>query len=633
MVLDRLCELANFEREYIQLHRDSTIGQLTLQPTLEGGKVVWNDSPLVRAVSRGLSLVVDEADKAPTEVLAVLKGLVEDGELLLGDGRRISRHNDESNDPNVIPVHPDFTLWVLANRPGFPFHGNAFFKQIGDCFSTRVISNPDLQSEINLLSSYGPSLDPKLLRKVAASFAELRSLSDHGELTYPFSTRESVAVVKHLEKFPEDGVVAALHNVIDFDSFDSETYGILGEVFQNHGIPVQDHRTWQEAVIRQGRNLKIEFSKSGRAGDGSSSSPPALSEPKEGKWDENNDPHVGGNQWAGGTGGSDTAGLGGRGGPYRLDRGHQVHQVSDEAKAQVSVEAAKAARAMAQRALDERLSEIDMSENEWDMYQRFVQPIRKDVANLRAILGQVNVEQAEEGWIKRQSHGELDEGRLVDGVTGEKHIYKRRGISVGPSQQPKRLRFVVDVSGSMYRFNGYDERLIRCLEATNLIMESFEGMSQRFDYSIVGHSGDSACIPFVPFGQPPANEKQKMKILQSMIAHSQYCQAGDHTLESIQQAIKDVVPLDSNSGEGRSDSLVIGISDANLERYGISPRELGRIMESGLPSGVKAHCIFIASFGREAEFIKSELPVGTGHVCEETRDLPRVVRNILATQV
>ena len=37
---------------------------------------------------------------------------------------------------------------------------------------------------------------------------------------------------------------------------------------------------------------------------------------------------VGGSTWAGGTGGSNTAGLGGRGGPYRLDKGHAVHQVS-----------------------------------------------------------------------------------------------------------------------------------------------------------------------------------------------------------------------------------------------------------------------------------------------------------------
>lgn len=51
-----------------------------------------------------------------------------------------------------------------------------------------------------------------------------------------------------------------------------------------------------------------------------------------GKRDPNNTPHVGGNTWAGGTGGRDTAGLGGKGGPYRLDAGHQVHQLSDEEK-------------------------------------------------------------------------------------------------------------------------------------------------------------------------------------------------------------------------------------------------------------------------------------------------------------
>ena len=57
--------------------------------------------------------------------------------------------------------------------------------------------------------------------------------------------------------------------------------------------------------------------------------------------DANNQPHVGGNTWAGGTGGADTAGLGGKGGPYRIDSGHQIHQVPDEQKAQISEEAKK----------------------------------------------------------------------------------------------------------------------------------------------------------------------------------------------------------------------------------------------------------------------------------------------------
>jgi hypothetical protein len=60
--------------------------------------------------------------------------------------------------------------------------------------------------------------------------------------------------------------------------------------------------------------------------------------------------HAGGNTWAGGTGGTDTAGMGGKGGPYRLDLddGHPVMQISDEEKANVSAEAREAARQMGQ---------------------------------------------------------------------------------------------------------------------------------------------------------------------------------------------------------------------------------------------------------------------------------------------
>ena len=38
-----------------------------------------------------------------------------------------------------------------------------------------------------------------------------------------------------------------------------------------------------------------------------------VESPKHGKIDPDNTPHVGGNTWAGGTGGRDTAGLGGKG--------------------------------------------------------------------------------------------------------------------------------------------------------------------------------------------------------------------------------------------------------------------------------------------------------------------------------
>lgn len=32
---------------------------------------------------------------------------------------------------NIILMHPDFRMLVLANRPGFPFLGNDFFGALG----------------------------------------------------------------------------------------------------------------------------------------------------------------------------------------------------------------------------------------------------------------------------------------------------------------------------------------------------------------------------------------------------------------------------------------------------------------------------------------------------------------------
>ena len=53
-----------------------------------------------------------------------------------------------------------------------------------------------------------------------------------------------------------------------------------------------------------------------------------------------------------------------------------------------------------------------------EMYQRFLDPIKNDIQNLRAVLNQVEIKESESGWIRRQTHGDLDDTRLVDGVTG-----------------------------------------------------------------------------------------------------------------------------------------------------------------------------------------------------------------------
>lgn len=72
-LVDKFLMLTKKTREYIQLHRDTTVHSLTVQPVIRSGVIHYEDSPLVKAVKEGHILVVDEADKAPLHVTSILK--------------------------------------------------------------------------------------------------------------------------------------------------------------------------------------------------------------------------------------------------------------------------------------------------------------------------------------------------------------------------------------------------------------------------------------------------------------------------------------------------------------------------------------------------------------------------------
>ncbi|XP_014486715.1 PREDICTED: von Willebrand factor A domain-containing protein 8 [Dinoponera quadriceps] len=1076
-IVDRLLQLLNRPREYIQLHRDTTVQTLTLQPMVRDGRVVYEDSPLVQAVKLGHVLVVDEADKAPTHVTCILKTLVESGEMILSDGRRIVPRRDDGDAPraNIIPVHPDFRMIVLANRPGFPFLGNDFFGALGDLFSTHSVDNPSTRSEIHLLRQYGPHVDELVINKLVRAFGELRSMADQGLVAYPYSTREVVNVVKHLEKFPNEPLGNVVRNVFDFDRYSQEVFDTLVTVLHKHGIPVGTSPTnvalakeislpemkicgsWNvldalESVPVQERYVKLkspEFPEQndrtldrvearsawfteqqsywtvpigensavtaltvagGSKGDGmddkihvlttnplsvfsmtpaseqiretslqglispsrgklpyysvavdksgnvlvheetsnstlmvniddgsvrelqtssmldiasdrissafgstgpqwkmkadllsshnllvffthgqnkidvldlrtmfacsmnlpcdveslslasdkkwliqdtsknkyvlakssdadpcpnvlrelnesnsaylkagsvlscgkSSLSEADLSEalqqrisspnrvvvtdntyagiavgfpdldgsndlhfwprkgstrsfmtpivtqhgrvirtvspdqvpdevcpkdkrrmgisgyleivdtvrrklryipipepvnvspltqwlyskdlplyasltsneglvtidaggcvrlwetsvtnvekslgawrkmidsgeerlqitkerysgldvsgPKHGKVDEKNEPHVGGNTWAGGTGGRDTAGLGGKGGPYRLDAGHTVHQLSDEEKNAVPEHIRKAAREMGLRAFKQRLKDIRMSEYDHKLYSQFSDAVYNQVQALRVILGTLQAKSNERQWCKHQTSGELDDTKLIEGLAGEKTIYRRRAEKepeIGaPQLKPKRLKLVVDVSGSMYRFNSYDGRLDRELEACVMVMEAFSGHEGKFQYDIVGHSGDDYRIVFVNRAEPPTDNKRRLEVVKTMHAHSQFCLSGDNTLEATQHAIASLAKEDSD------ESIVVVLSDANLERYGISPERFARVLMSNMD--VNAYAIFIGSLGDQATRLIKKMPSGRAFVCMDLKNIPRILQQIFSASV
>ncbi|XP_021936474.1 von Willebrand factor A domain-containing protein 8 isoform X2 [Zootermopsis nevadensis] len=1045
---DRLLQLLNHPREYIQLHRDTTVQTLTLQPTVRDGVVVYEDSQLVQAVKHGHVLIVDEADKAPTHVTCILKTLVESGEMILSDGRRLVPHSDPrvgTNSASIIPVHPDFRMIILANRPGFPFLGNDFFGALGDLFSCHAVDNPSPESELSLLEQYGPNVSGKIILKLVKAFGELRNMADQGLVHYPYSTREVVNIVKHLQEFPNESLASVVRNVFDFDSYSKEVLEILMQTLHKHGIPfgadpsnvnlakelplplVQLAGGWtimhslpptqlaveerflkmkeahilkqnnhpldkvearaavfsemqsywsipiketafvvglavskgtgtdlledwihvltmnpltlytmkpSGAIIQElslqglitpvrgarpyfvlspldnGDRMLIHEETSNRLivvdltarranqipllstfrsategfartmgtevgnwhmmtdmldqtnsvilyeiggskvevvnvrtmtamsfslpfhissinlpsinkwliedtvnkkyvlskvsptdpcpsmlqpiGDTCSNSlgyivtcdsenlpfdmlsdalgqklsapnrilctdntyaavavgfpeldqtenelyvwprpakhrgrpytaiilrdcgqvvcpvssaqvpkelissdkiQPAVSgyleitdivnqklrylpvpqpfsvssvtpwlysqlplnlaagsnqglvtvdsggcvrlwetslfsleksmmewrqmigsdrkylqvtvdrpsgldvtKPKHGKVDETGAPHVGGNMWAGGTGGRDTAGLGGKGGPYRLDAGHKVHQVTQAEKDAVPEHVKKAAREMGQRAFKQRLREIQMSEYDAQLYAQFSDAVSRQVQALRVILNSLQAKSRERQWMRHQTVGELDDTKLIEGLTGEKTIYRRRAEKdpeVGtPQTKPKRLKLVIDVSGSMYRFNSYDGRLDREMEAVVLVMEAFQGHEGRIQYDIVGHSGESHDVTFVDHKNPPTDNKQRLDIIKTMHAHSQYCMSGDNTLEATQYAIA------SLSQEDCDEAIVVILSDANLERYGIPPESLARAMNSN--PRVSVYAIFIGSLGDQA---------------------------------
>ena len=106
----------------------------------------------------------------------------------------------------------------------------------------------------------------------------------------------------------------------------------------------------------------------------------------------------------------------------------------------------------------------------WPRQRSFTQQLSDIVSFLFLDLA---AKEEERVWIKRQADGELDYSRLTEGLTGEMTIYKRRGMEkpeLGRPQlkciqrfyvnfdslvdshhyRPKRIRFIFDLSGSMY---------------------------------------------------------------------------------------------------------------------------------------------------------------------------------------
>ncbi|TPX40629.1 hypothetical protein SeLEV6574_g06527 [Synchytrium endobioticum] len=1076
---DKFLEMLRLPREYIQLHRDTTVYSLTSIPSIVDGVLVYEDSPLVKAVKNGYILVVDEADKAPTHVTAILKSLIEDGEMVLSDGRRILKSNPLLREDGAIPkltvnglneyivLHPAFRMFVLANRPGFPFLGNDFLREIGDAFACHCVENPDPESELALLRAHAPDVPQDLLRKLTAAFNDLRRLVEEDLISYPYSTRELVSVAKHLQAYPREGLSRALQNVFDFDQYEPEIRDLLIQVLNKNGIPTgmeSDLRvelgtelplpdpklveTWhkrpgagaavQLQVQKENVNVRgnwrisipekwtelervearstvfseqvysfklptngecvdlitasdgsimaittnpvtlhiissnhrqtisidlyeyfplqktsprlrlaasgvasgagriclhhpsdhmvllldmgtgsinsimlgiFEFTRPSHMGgalmqdgllffyqentdkvailDFNDMSQNNITMPVKGvgtvqvvtpdKWfvqdyakknyvfskaqpDDrfptvlelldvrpvvdgaqvlpvehispapldrfdsyrthrfvllpSRDAHAaavvgmpeslfdsstngveviewardiisnpyfnitnaylhlrksqqyvvvipqedgrhegymelidthekkirrihmpltlpstavhqkdlathqaqshgidaprptgpravvqmveledgrlltadlsgtvrvwqisynetledmkrwkilvgsldaqalrlvyggdGGGKGEGRGPGGTGEGTGGSGGEGEAGDGvERDGDVAGSEKARkagnidswefnlrttnnVTKEISDAVRDTHELAMRQRLAQIQMSAKDMESFIKYRDNVRREVYELRTILEAAEAKCRERVWLKNQTTGDIDDTRLVEGVVGERAIYKRRGENKsdpGSQQKPKRMYFQFDLSASMTRFNGHDNRLDRSLECALLIMEAFETFEHKFQYRIAGHSGDGPDIEFVAQGKYPKNEKEQYQIIAKMKAHSQYCLSGDNTILAATTAITNVVK------EEGDDYFVLVLSDANLAQYNIKPQAITKALKAD--DRVNAYMVFIGSIGEQAQTLMKAAP-GSSFVCFDNRDLPKIIRSMLLSSL
>ena len=110
-------------------------------------------------------------------------------------------------------------------------------------------------------------------------------------------------------------------------------------------------------------------------------------------------------------------------------------QVPEAAKSAVPEHVRKAAREVGLQAWRKRLKEIEMSEHDGEMYERYLAKVQRQVTALRLMLDTLQAKGKERKWMRHQSEGDLDESKLIEGLIGEKSVYKVKNHRIKKNSQ------------------------------------------------------------------------------------------------------------------------------------------------------------------------------------------------------
>ena len=81
--------------------------------------------------------------------------------------------------------------------------------------------------------------------------------------------------------------------------------------------------------------------------------------------------------------------------------------------------------------------------------------------------------------------------------------------------------------------------------------------------------------------------------------------------------------------DDHDESFVVVLSDANFDRYGISPKAFAKILNRN--DQVAAFSIFIGSLGNQADQLSRQLPAGKSFVCLDTKKIPEILKTIFTS--
>ena len=105
-----------------------------------------------------------------------------------------------------------------------------------------------------------------------------------------------------------------------------------------------------------------------------------------------------------------------------------------------------------------------MSEYEAEVYEKFSSRVQRQIQSLRVLLESLQAKGKERHWVRHQTSGDLDDAKLIEGLTGEKTIYKKRADQepevidfdiVNTSLKPISIIFNMQDNHSMRRISDY----------------------------------------------------------------------------------------------------------------------------------------------------------------------------------